>query len=82
MAKILKCAKEDPLSGCQHIIRGKTKEEVLRKATEHAEKHGIRKVTPELTVLVKANMALLFLSRLSLWNSASEKGEEEASKSN
>jgi predicted small metal-binding protein len=82
MAKILECAEMDPSSGCQHIIRGETKEEVLRKASEHAKKHDIREVTPELMVLIKANMALLFLSRLSLWNSASEEGEEEASKSN
>ena len=56
MAKILECAKIDPSSGCQHIIRSDTKEEVLRKAAEHAKEHGIREVTPELIELVKANI--------------------------
>jgi predicted small metal-binding protein len=55
MAKILKCAKVDPSSGCQHIIRGETEDEVLKKAAEHAKEHGIREVTPELIELVKAN---------------------------
>jgi hypothetical protein len=27
MAKILECAKVDPSSGCQHIVRGETEEE-------------------------------------------------------
>jgi predicted small metal-binding protein len=41
MAKILEYAKVDPSSGCQHVIRGETEEEVLRKAAEHAKEHGI-----------------------------------------
>jgi predicted small metal-binding protein len=56
MAKILECAKVDPASGCQHIIRGETEEEVLQKAAEHAKEHGIREVTPELIAHVKANI--------------------------
>jgi predicted small metal-binding protein len=56
MAKILECAKVDPSSGCQHIIRGETEEEVLKEAAEHAKEHGIREVTPELIELVKANI--------------------------
>jgi predicted small metal-binding protein len=56
MAKILECAKVDPSSGCQHVIRGETGEEVLRQAAEHAKEHGIREVTPELVALVKANI--------------------------
>ena len=56
MAKILECAKVDPASGCKHIIRGETEEEVLQKAAEHAKEHGIREVTPELIALVKANI--------------------------
>ena len=56
MAKILECAKVDPSSGCQHVIRGETEEEVLQKATEHAKEHGIREVTPELIALVKAHI--------------------------
>ena len=53
MAKIIECAKVDPSSGCTHVVRGKTEEEVLRNAAEHAKQHGIREVTPELMARVK-----------------------------
>jgi predicted small metal-binding protein len=56
MAKMLECAKVDPSSGCKHVIRGETTEEVLQKAGEHAKEHGIRQVTPELIEKVKANI--------------------------
>jgi predicted small metal-binding protein len=56
MAKILECAKVDPSSGCQHVVRGETEEEVLKKVGEHAKEHGIREVTPELIAKVKANI--------------------------
>jgi predicted small metal-binding protein len=56
MAKILECAKVDPSSGCQHVIRGETTEEVLQKAAEHAKEHNIRQVTPELIERVKASI--------------------------
>jgi predicted small metal-binding protein len=56
MAKILECAKVDPSSGCQKILRGETEEQVLQKAAEHAREHGIREVTPELIERVKANI--------------------------
>ena len=56
MAKILECAKVDPSSGCQHIVRGETEEEVLKKAAQHAQEHGIKQVTPEMMERVKANI--------------------------
>ena len=56
MAKILECAKVDPSSGCKHVVRGETVEEVMQKAAEHAKEHGIRQVTPELIERVKANI--------------------------
>jgi predicted small metal-binding protein len=56
MGKILECAKVDPSSGCQHVVRGETEQEVLQKAGEHAKEHGIRDVTPELLARVKANI--------------------------
>ena len=56
MAKILECAKVDPASGCKHIIRGETEEEVLQEAAEHAKEHSIREVTPELIALVKSHI--------------------------
>jgi predicted small metal-binding protein len=54
MRKIVECAKVDPSSGCTHVVRGNTEEEVLKKAAEHAKQHGIREVTPELKAKVKA----------------------------
>jgi predicted small metal-binding protein len=56
MAKILECAKVDPSSGCRHIVRGETVEQVLQKAAEHAKEHGIHEVTPELMERVKTNI--------------------------
>jgi predicted small metal-binding protein len=56
MAKILEYAKVELSSGCQHIKRGETEEELLKKAAEHAKEHGIRELTPELIELVKANI--------------------------
>jgi predicted small metal-binding protein len=56
MAKMLECAKVDPSSGCKHVVRGETVEEVMQKAAEHAKEHGIRQVTPELIEKVKANI--------------------------
>jgi predicted small metal-binding protein len=56
MAKILECAKVDPSSGCNYVVRGETEEELLSKVALHAKEHGIREVTPELIELVKANI--------------------------
>ena len=38
MGKIIECAKVDPSSGCKHVVRGKTDEEVLKNAAEHAKR--------------------------------------------
>ena len=54
MGKMLECAKVDPASGCTHIVHGKTEEELLRNAMEHAKQHGIREVTPDSMAKVKA----------------------------
>ena len=56
MEKILECAKVDPSSGCQFVIRGETGEVIFQKVAEHAKEHGIREVTPELIERVKANI--------------------------
>jgi predicted small metal-binding protein len=54
MGKIIECAKVDPSSGCKYVVRGKTEEELLRNAMEHAKQHhGIREATPELMAKVK-----------------------------
>ncbi|MEP7152849.1 MAG: DUF1059 domain-containing protein [Nitrospira sp.] len=54
MGKIVECAKVDPSSGCKHVVRGQTEEEVLKNAAEHAKRHGIGEVTPEMKAKVKA----------------------------
>ncbi len=54
MAKIVECAKVDPSSGCTHIMRGETEEELFKNAAEHAKEHGIKEVTPELMMKLKA----------------------------
>jgi predicted small metal-binding protein len=54
MGKMLECAKVDPASGCTHIVRGTTEEELLKHAMDHAKQHGIRDVTPELMAKVRA----------------------------
>ncbi len=56
MSKIVDCNKLNPASGCHHVVRGETEEELLKNAAEHAKEHGIVEVTPELMHLVKANI--------------------------
>ncbi len=56
MSKIIDCNKVNPASGCAHVVRGETEEELLRKAAEHAKEHGIVDVTPELLEQIKANI--------------------------
>ncbi|MCH7577588.1 MAG: DUF1059 domain-containing protein [Chloroflexi bacterium] len=56
MSKIIDCNKVNPASGCAHVVRGETEDELLRKAAEHAKEHGIVDVTPELMKMIKANI--------------------------
>jgi predicted small metal-binding protein len=56
MPKLLECAKVGPSSGCQHVVRGETEEEVLQNAAQHAQEHGIHEVTPEVMERVKAHI--------------------------
>jgi predicted small metal-binding protein len=56
MGKIIECATVDPSSGCKHVVRGTTEEEVLKNAMEHAKQHGIREATPQL--MAKARGAI------------------------
>jgi predicted small metal-binding protein len=53
MGKIIECATVDPSSGCKHVVRGASEEDVLKNAMEHAKQHGIREATPELMAKVK-----------------------------
>ena len=56
MKKILECARVDPSSGCNYVVRGNTEDEILRNAEVHAKEHGIREFTPEFIARVKANI--------------------------
>ena len=56
MGKIIDCNKVNPTSGCAHVVRGATEEELLKNAAEHAKEHGIVEVTPELLEEIKANI--------------------------
>jgi len=51
--KVIECAKVDPSSGCDYIVRGNTEEEVLSNAAVHAKEHGIHEVTPDFMDRVK-----------------------------
>ena len=55
MSKAIHCDKVNPSSGCNHVIRGETEEEVLKKAGVHAKEHGLEP-TPELIEKVKSNI--------------------------
>jgi predicted small metal-binding protein len=54
MAKVIECAKVDRSSGCKHVVRGNTVDEVLKNAMEHAKQHGIRETTSELVLKAQA----------------------------
>ena len=56
MGKIVDCSKVDPSTGCSHVVRGETEEELMKNASEHAKEHGIVEVTPELMERVRANI--------------------------
>ncbi len=56
MSKIIDCNKVNPASGCTHVVRGETEEELLKNAEAHAREHGIVEVTPELLEQIKANI--------------------------
>ncbi len=55
MAKVIDCAKVNPASGCGHVVRADTEEELMRLAAEHAKSHGMEP-TQELMDSVKAHI--------------------------
>ena len=56
MAKMVDCGKVNPASGCGHVIRAETEEELLRKAADHARvEHGLTP-SPELMAQVRAHI--------------------------
>lgn len=51
MAKMLRCSSIVP--GCTFIAKGKTSEEVLRRASEHVRiKHKFRGMSPEVILVI------------------------------
>ena len=55
MGKVIDCGKVNPASGCGHVIRADTEQELMRLAAEHAKEHGLEP-TPELMKQVKAHI--------------------------
>lgn len=55
MGKIIECNEVNPSSNCDHVIRGKTEEEILAQAKVHAKEHGLEP-TPELLEMVKSHI--------------------------
>jgi len=56
MGKVVDCARVDPSTGCSHVVRGETEEELMKNAQEHAKEHGLVEVTPELMERIRANI--------------------------
>ncbi|HKV27741.1 MAG TPA: DUF1059 domain-containing protein [Candidatus Acidoferrales bacterium] len=53
MAKSLHC--NDVIPGCGYVVSAATEEEVMRQTAEHARmEHNIRRITPEITAMVRA----------------------------
>jgi predicted small metal-binding protein len=55
MGKVIDCNKVNPASGCSHVVRGDTEEELMQNAAEHAKEHGMEP-TPELLEMVKTQI--------------------------
>jgi predicted small metal-binding protein len=53
MGKLIDCGKVNPASGCGHVVRGETEEELLKNAAEHANSHGLE-LNDELLARVKS----------------------------
>ena len=53
MGKIIDCNKVNPTSGCTHVVRGDTEEELMKNAAEHAKDHGMEP-TAELMEMVRS----------------------------
>ncbi|HLC28777.1 MAG TPA: DUF1059 domain-containing protein [Dehalococcoidia bacterium] len=56
MGKIVDCGKVDPSTGCSHVVRGETEDELMKNAAEHAKEHGIVEVTPALMERVRVSI--------------------------
>ena len=56
VAKIVDCGQVNPASGCGHVIRAETEDELLRLAAEHAKTGHNMEATPELVAAVKAKI--------------------------
>jgi predicted small metal-binding protein len=56
MTMVIDCSKVNPASGCGHVIRAESEEELVRLAGQHAkEAHGMDP-TPELVSMVRAHI--------------------------
>ncbi|HUP01065.1 MAG TPA: DUF1059 domain-containing protein [Gemmatimonadota bacterium] len=56
MGKMIDCGKVNPASGCEHVIRAESEEEVMRLAAEHAKRDHGMEPTPELIDAVRSHI--------------------------
>jgi predicted small metal-binding protein len=56
MAKVIDCGKVNPASGCGHVIRAETEDELLQLAAEHAAKDHGMDPSPELLAQVRTHI--------------------------
>ncbi|HEY7461221.1 MAG TPA: DUF1059 domain-containing protein [Gemmatimonadota bacterium] len=56
MTKVVDCGKVNPDSGCNHVIRAESEDELMRKVAEHARKDHGMEPTPELVQKVKSQI--------------------------
>ncbi len=54
--KIVDCAKVNPASGCGHVLRAETEDELMRLAAEHAKNDHNMEVTAELAAMVRSKI--------------------------
>lgn len=52
MAKSVDCGKVNPASGCGHVVRAETEDELMKLCAEHAKTHGMEP-TADLMAMVK-----------------------------
>lgn len=56
MSKVVDCGEVNPASGCGHVIKAETEEELMRLVAEHAKNEHNLEPTPELVEQVKAHI--------------------------
>ena len=56
MSKMVDCGQVNPASGCGHVIKAESEDELLKLAAQHAKTDHNMEATPELVAAVKAKI--------------------------